>query len=89
MNVQRSNESPMIQTPAGTNVDARVYSSNNAASIITPMSPPTHGRNGNANGGGIDGIQRQTVWPTAVTTIDQHNGGDENDNEGKHWNLSD
>lgn len=87
MNVQRSNESPMIQTPAGTNGDARIYSTNNATSIIstaTPMSPPTLGRNGNANGGVIDVTQRQTVWPTAVTTIDQHNGGDENDNEGKH-----
>lgn len=87
----RSKESTTIQTPASTNVDCRLYSTNNAASIttaMTPMSPPTLRRNGSSNGGGVDVIQRQTVWPTAVTTTDQHNGGDDNDNQGKHQNLS-
>lgn len=90
MNVPRSNESPMIQTPAGTNGDTLIYSTNNTAPIITAttsMSPPTLGRNSNANGAGVDVTQRQTVWPTAITTIDQRTGGDENDNEGKHCNV--
>ncbi|XP_025425652.1 probable serine/threonine-protein kinase DDB_G0282963 isoform X2 [Sipha flava] len=89
MNVQRSNESHMIQTPAGANGDVRIYSTNNAASIITAATPmsPAHGRNSNANNGGADVIQRQTVWPTAITAIDQHTGGDENDNEDTKQSL--
>ncbi|XP_060855915.1 putative uncharacterized protein DDB_G0282499 [Metopolophium dirhodum] len=84
MNVQRSKESSMVQIPTGTNGDCRIYSTNNAASIVTavtPMSPPTLRRNDGSNGGGVEVIQRQTVWPTAITTTDQHNGGDETENE--------
>lgn len=87
----RPKESSTIQTPSSTNVDCRIYSNNNAATIttaMTPMSPPTLKRNGSNNGGGVDVIQRQTVWPTAVTATDQHNGGDNNDNEGKHQHLT-
>jgi len=91
MNVQRSaKESSTVQMPTGTNGDCHIYSNNNAASIVTaatPMSPPTHRRNDGGSGGGVEVIQRQTVWPTAITTTDQHNGGDETDNEGKHRNV--
>lgn len=84
MNAQRSKDSTMVQIPTGTNGDCRIYSTNNAASIattVTPMSPPTLRRNDGSNGGGVEVIQRQTVWPTAITTTDQHNGGDETENE--------
>lgn len=91
MNVaHRSKESSTIQTPASTNTDCRIYSNNNSASItnaMTPMSPPSFRRNGSNNDGGVDVIQRQTVWPTAVTATDRHNGGDNNDNEGKYQHL--
>lgn len=90
-NVQRSKESSIVQIPTGTNTDCRIYSANNAASnvtAVTPMSPPIPRRNdGCSNGGGAEVIQRQTVWPTAITTIDPHNGGDETDNEGKSRHL--
>lgn len=90
MNAQRSKDSTMVQIPTGTNGDCRIYSTNNAASIattVTPMSPPTLRRNDGSNGGGVEVIQRQTVWPTAITTTDQHNGGDETENEGKHRDI--
>ncbi|XP_026815738.1 putative uncharacterized protein DDB_G0291812 isoform X1 [Rhopalosiphum maidis] len=84
INAQRSKDSTMVQIPTGTNGDCRIYSTNNAASIVTaatPMSPPTLRRNDGSNGGGVEVIQRQTVWPTAITATDQHNGGDETENE--------
>lgn len=87
----RPKESSTIQTPSSTNVDCRIYSNNNAATIttaMTPMSPPTLKRNGSNNSGGVDVIQHQTVWPTAVTATDQHNSSDNNDNEGKHQHLT-
>jgi len=41
-------------------------------------------RNGSSNAGGItDVIQRQTVWPTAVTTANHHNDSTAHNNEGK------
>lgn len=83
MNVQCSKESSIIQTPAGTNGDSRIYSNNNAASTTTTASSPILKRDGHTNGGDADTvIQRQTSWPTAVTT-DQQDG--ENDIEGKSF----
>lgn len=82
MNVQCSKDSSIIQTPAGTNGDSRMYSNNNAAS--TTGSSPILKRDGYTNGGDADTIiQRQTSWPTAVTTDQQD---DENDIEGKSFN---
>lgn len=48
------------------------------------MSPPTLKRNGSSNAGGIaDIIQRQTVWPTPVTTANHHNDSTTHNNEGE------
>lgn len=90
MSAQHSNESLAVQTPAGTIGDCQIYSTNNSASNIasvSPISPPALNRNGNINGGVVDVIQRQTAWPTAITTTDQQNDGNGNDDEGKHGNC--
>lgn len=85
MNVQYSKESSIIQSPASTNGDSRIYSNNNATSI-TRTSSPILKRDGHTNGGDVDTvIQRQTSWPTAVTTDQQD---DENDNEGKSFYIN-
>lgn len=82
MNIQRSKESTMIQTPPGINGDSRMYSAN---SIVIPMSPPTHARI-SIHKNVTDVNQRTTtVWPTVGTATNQRNGAEENE-EGKYFN---
>lgn len=67
--VQRLKDSSVVQTPAGTNGDNRIYSNS------------TFGYNEcNSN---ADIIQRQTAWPTSLINASDQNLSDENENEGR------